>query len=175
MGPGTRIGSLNVIKGMNILHLQENARIGNLNWISGLPTTTDKHFLQNKKRRPQLIMGAESAITHRHLIDCTDTVSIGKYSTLGGWYSQILTHSIDVESNRQDAQPVKIGDYCFIGTRAILLKGACLPDNSLLAAGAVLNDSFSEPFTIFGGVPAKRIGSIDKAAKYMHRSEGFVF
>ena len=53
--------------------------------------------------------------------------------------------------------------------------GASLPDHSVLAAGAVLNKPQPEPYSLYGGVPAKRIKDIPKNAKYMNREKGFVY
>ena len=56
-----------------------------------------------------------------------------------------------------------------------MLGGASLPDHSVLAAGAVLNKPQQEPYTLYGGVPAKRIKDIPKDANYMNREKGFVY
>ena len=37
-----------------------------------------------------------------------------------------------------DARPVRIGRGCFIGARAILLKGVTLGDRAIVGAGAVV-------------------------------------
>jgi maltose O-acetyltransferase len=53
--------------------------------------------------------------------------------------------------------PVKIGDYVFIGPRAIILAGVTIGDGAVVAAGAVVTKDV-DPYTIVGGVPAKVIG-----------------
>ena len=103
---------------------------------------TSRHFAEETDRQPQLILGEHSAITHRHLIDCTNSVTIGKFTTFAGFQSQILTHSIDLERNRQSSSPVRIGDYCFIGTNCVLLGGSALPDYCVLGAKSLLNKNF---------------------------------
>ncbi len=45
------------------------------------------------------------------LIDCTARVRIGAFATIGGFRSQLLTHSIDFEAGRQTAEPIEIGEY----------------------------------------------------------------
>ena len=119
-------------------------------------------------------MGEHSAITHRHLIDCTNSVVIGKFTTFAGFQSQILTHSIDIENNCQSSAPVRVGDYCFVGTNSVFLGGSALPDYCVLGAKSLLNKGFTETHQLYGGVPAQPIKKLPPDWKYFTRSEGFV-
>ena len=169
-----RIGHLNIIKGLSSLDLGEAALIGNLNWITANPATGARHFIADTNRYPGLTVARHAAITHRHLVDCTDRVEIGEFSTFGGWRSQILTHSIDVGMGRQSANPVSIGRFCFVGTGVVILKGSVLPDYSVLGAGSVLAKPMTEPYTLYSGVPAVPVSELDKDSKYFTRDTGFV-
>ena len=175
MEEGSRIGHLTVCKNIDLLHLKARSSIGRANWITGFPLGPSRHFAHEHDRQPQLIVGEESAITHRHLIDCTNSVLIGKFTTFAGFQSQILTHSIDLEKNRQASAPVRVGDYCFVGTNCVLLGGATLPDYSVLGAKSLLNKAFTETHYLYGGVPARAIEKVPAESAYFHRSEGFVF
>ena len=53
--------------------------------------------------------------------------------------------------------PVEIGDYVFIGPRAIILPGVKIGKGAIVGAGAVVTKDV-ENFKIVGGVPAKEIG-----------------
>lgn len=167
------IGHLTLIKGLDLVHLSNNSHIGNLNWITAFPTTKSDHFA-DVVRNPQLTLLEHSAITNRHLIDCTDTVSIGKYSTFAGFRSQILTHSIRLSEARQRCQPVMIGDYCFIGTGSIFLPGATLPNFSVLSAGSVLTRAYEENYFVYSGNPATPLRAIAKTHAYFTRKSGFI-
>ena len=57
---------------------------------------------------------------------------------------------------------IKIGSNSFIGENATILYGVELPENTLVAAGAVVTKSFREPGIVIGGNPAKIIGSWDE-------------
>lgn len=176
MGKNATIGHLNVAIYLDKITIGENSTIGRKNWITGFPTnTTSKHFAHQHERQSQLIIGKESAITKNHHIDCTNSIVIGDFVTVAGYYSQLLTHSIDLKENRQNSLPIYIEDYCFISTRCILLGGSRLPDHSVLAAGAVLNKNFSESWKLYAGVPAKPIKTIEKSEKYFSRQSGFVY
>jgi len=173
MEAGSNIGHLTVIKGLDELILGPGAAIGRLNWITGLPRHP-VHFSHQPERVSRLKLGAQTFITHRHLIDCTHEVEIGDFTTLAGFRTQILTHSIDILKNRQDAVPVSIGERSFVGTGCIFLAGSSLPDHSVLAAGAVLSGKHSTPYRLYGGVPAREIKTLPADAAYFHRSRGFV-
>ncbi|MGS0742816.1 acyltransferase [Glaciimonas sp. GG7] len=175
MCKNAKIGHLNVIKGAAEVTLGESASIGRLNWVSGFPPNTKSvHFSDQINRSPKLILGEHAAITNRHLIDCTDTVTIGRFSTFAGFRSQILTHSISIEESRQRSGPVVIGDYAFIGTSSIILSNSCLPNFSVLGAGSVLNKKYSEEYQLYAGNPARPIKKLKQDAAYFNRKTGYV-
>jgi acetyltransferase-like isoleucine patch superfamily enzyme len=85
-----------------------------------------------------------------------------------------MTHAIDVRENRQDAAPIVIGEYCFVGTEVVVLGGARLPDRSVLGAKALLNRAPTAPGWLYAGVPARPVKALPADAKYFRRKEGFV-
>jgi len=174
LAPGARISHLTLLKGLCRVELAAGASIGRGNWITGFPLIDSQHFAHLPHRRPQLLMHAHSAITNRHLIDCTDTVTIGAFATFAGFRSQILTHSIDIGEGRQSARAVSIGAYSFVGTGVILLAGSALPDHSVLAAGSVLHKAHDEPYRLYAGNPAVIRSTLDDQARYFLRVQGFV-
>jgi acetyltransferase-like isoleucine patch superfamily enzyme len=175
MERGTSIGHFTVARGMDSIVMREQSRIGRLNWITAFPTLTESaHFAHLTGRKAELVLDEHSAITNRHIIDCTERVAIGRYATVAGFRSQILTHSIDLMICRQDAKPVTIGEYCFVGTSCTILGGAVLPDHSVLSAQALLNGAQHEPYRLYAGVPAVPIRTLDADVQYFTRSEGYV-
>lgn len=60
----------------------------------------------------------------------------------------------------EGAKPIKIGDNCWIGGRAIINPGVTLGDNVVVASGAVVTKSFGNNVLI-AGCPAKVIKNID--------------
>jgi acetyltransferase-like isoleucine patch superfamily enzyme len=174
MARGSSIGHLTVVKGLSTLGLGEHASIGRLNWISAFPLGGGKHFAHLDDRKPELLLAEHAAITHRHIIDCTERVTIGRFTTVAGYRSQILTHSIDLTVSRQDAKPVTIGEYCFVGTACTLLGGSALPDYSVLGAHALLNKPHHERYRLYAGVPAKATAPLPADLMYFRRRTGFV-
>jgi acetyltransferase-like isoleucine patch superfamily enzyme len=170
----SQIGALTVCRGLDLLHMKSNAAIGRANWITGCPTGHQKHFAHQPDRRPELIMGEHSAVTNRHLIDCTNSVSIGAFSVFAGFRSQILTHSVDLENCRQSSAPIKIGDYCFTGTDCVLLGGSSLPDHSVLGAKSLLNKPYSEPYWLYTGNPARAVKRLASDLGFFRRQAGII-
>jgi acetyltransferase-like isoleucine patch superfamily enzyme len=174
MDAGACIGNLNMCKGIALLKMGEKSLIGNLNWITGFPANDRSFFSADVGRRPELILGAEAAVTNRHMLDCTNSVQIGRFSTFAGVRSQILTHSIDLYESRQSSKPVTIGEYCFIGTGSVLLGGCALPDYSVLGASSLLNRQYAESYCLYAGNPAKPVKALPTDMAYFTRSMGFV-
>lgn len=175
MGPGARIGHGTFIKGLTELQLGAHARIGNLNWITGFPEgTSSSHFADDSARRPCLIVHEHAAITNRHLIDCTNLVTIGAFATFAGFRSQILTHSVSISEGRQKSRPVSIGAYSFVGTMCVLLPGSSVSNCSVVAAGSVVNRCWTESHLLLGGVPAAAVRKFEGSEAYFNREQGYI-
>ncbi len=174
MGEDARIGHLNVAIHLQRVQLGAHALIERSNWITGFPAGDARHFAHRADREPVLVMGEHSALTKGHHLDCTDRIEIGAFTIVAGYRSQLLTHSIDLEKNRQDAAPIRIGAYCFVGTNVVILGGAQLPDRSVLGAKALLNSAFTEPGWLYAGVPAHAVQALPADAAYFRRADGFV-
>ena len=118
-------------------------------------------------------MGSEMCIRDS-IIDCTDSVELGRFATFAGFRSQILTHSIDLKLNRQRARPVRIGEYCFIGTGCILLPGTDIAGRIIVAAGTTCSGAVGIEGSIVG-VGKSQIKPVDlRGYGYFERSEGVV-
>jgi len=55
------------------------------------------------------------------------------------------------------AKKVVIGDHVWIGSQVSVLKGAVVPNNSVVATRSVVTKCFSEEGVLLGGIPAKVI------------------
>ena len=172
-----KIGHLNFVKSIDFLHLDENSKIGSRNWITGFSVThvnvrKYSHFSHINNRQCILSIGKNTSITSRHYFDCNGGIYIGDYCTIAGFETAFMTHSIDLKNNRQDALPIRIGNYAFVGARCTILKGAVLPDYSVLGACSLLNKEY-KIHGLYAGIPAKYIKSLEDY-KYFERKCGFV-
>ncbi|MBU1359866.1 MAG: acyltransferase [Gammaproteobacteria bacterium] len=173
MGERAFIGHFNVAIHLGRLECGPHSVIDRSNWITGHPPD-GAHFRHRTARDPALVVGAHAAITKKHIIDCTDRIDIGAYTTIAGYHSQLITHGINLVEGRQDCKPIRIGAYCLVGTRVTVLGGAALPDRCVLGAGSVLNKAHTESFKVYAGQPAVSVKALDPEAAYFHRAEGFV-
>jgi hypothetical protein len=175
MAAGSRIDSLTVAVNLDLLQLGERSTIGRGNWITGFATGTGSpHFDHQPDRCAELLLGAHGAITKSHHIDCTNRISIGPFTTIAGYRSQLLSHAIDLHNNRQHSEPITIGAHCFVGTACVILGGSALPDHSVLGALSLLNKVHSDPWSLYAGQPARRVKPIDSSSAYFSRTDGFV-
>ncbi len=176
MEEGARIGHFNVAIHLDEMQLGVKSSIARGNWITGFPSNTkSKHFGHQAARRSVFKLGDNAAITKNHHFDCTNLIDIGRFSTVAGYQSQFLTHSIDMIESRQHSAPIIIGEYTFVGTNVVMLGGAGLPARSVLGAKSLLNKAYTEEWMLYGGVPAKPIQQIPADAKYFTRANGFVY
>lgn len=154
MGAGCKIGHFTVCRRIDRLVMSDESGMGSFHLITGISTENKRHFKHVENRKCEMVLGKCVGIPSRKFFDCNGGIYIGDYTTVAGQWTQFLTHSIDIYNARQDAKPIHIGKYCFIGTGCILLPGASLPDCSVLGAGAVLNKEMTERGMIYAGVPA---------------------
>lgn len=68
------------------------------------------------------------------------------------------------EFHRVIKRPVKIGNNCFIGARAVIMPGAVLGDNCIVGSGAVVRGKVPAG-SIVSGNPATVIAGVEQFAK----------
>ena len=175
MKSNSEIGHFNIAIHLDLMILESYTSIARSNWFTGFPVKTNsKHFSHQTDRISSLKLGNHSAITKKHHLDCTNTITIGDFATIAGYSSQFLTHSINITLGIQDSKPIAIGDYCFVGTSSTILGGSSLPSYSVLGAKSMLNKAFSKSYYLYGGNPAKEIKEIQKDSGYFKRKIGFI-
>jgi maltose O-acetyltransferase len=103
-------------------------------------------------------IGEDSKIGDHVFLDGRAQLVIGSHVDIASGV-MIYNSEHDLESPEFAAreEKVEIGDYVFIGPRAIILPGVTVGRGAVVAAGAVVTKSVPK-FTIVGGVPAKPIG-----------------
>lgn len=173
MHEGAYIDHFTVAIHLDRIECGAHSYIGRSNWITGHPLRGE-HFRHRAQRDPSFFLGEHAAVTKQHIIDCTDRIEVGAFSTVAGYGSQFITHGIDVMESRQDCKPIRIGAYCLVGTRVTVLGGAMLPDRSILGAGSLLNKAYTEEYVVYAGQPAKKVKNLDPEGAYFHREHGVV-
>jgi maltose O-acetyltransferase len=107
-------------------------------------------------------IGDDTIVGYRSFLDGRAKLKIGSHVDIA---SEVMIYNSEHDINAEDfagtteviEEPVEIGDYVFIGPRAIILPGVKVGKGAVIAAGAVVTKDVPE-FGIAGGVPAKIIG-----------------
>ncbi len=110
-------------------------------------------------------IGDNSGIGRDSILIAPAPIEIGRDVMIG---PQLIIYTANHETKRMlpmnkqamVCKPVKIGDDVWIGARVTILPGVVIGDGSVIAAGSVVTKSL-EPYTIAGGVPAKKIKERD--------------
>ncbi len=164
------ISHFTIVSPIQRLELGACARIGPRNRITGRQVTAD--YAGETSRIAALVMEEHSAITRDHLIDCTNTLTIGRFALIAGAHTQVLTHSPDFERACQSSAPSRIGAYCFIGTSSVILAGVNLADYCLLGAGSVLSRDWRESHWFLAGLPARPVKRLPSDLAFFTRTTG---
>ncbi len=175
LGEGAVIKNLTLIKALTELIIEPHGRIGNLNWIAGSHGSDSSVIAAEPGRNSALFVGESASITNRHYLDCTNRITIGRFTTVGGFRSQFMTSSIDHSTRRLSSSPIDIADYCFIGTGVVISKGAGLGRCCVLGAGSTLTHRVDSPYKIVSGCPAQPVRDLNPTNLYFSRATAGVY
>jgi acetyltransferase-like isoleucine patch superfamily enzyme len=160
MKSGARIGHLNLIN-INRLLMRKDAYVGRTNIINGPIdiVLNEKVAIGNRNKiiraplgvtsgKATLRLGKLAKITANHLIDCTQSIHIGHYSTIAGMGTQIWSHGYIHETSGPDRYridgKVRIGDNVYIGASCIISMGVNIVDGVIVGAGATVARDLDE-------------------------------
>jgi acetyltransferase-like isoleucine patch superfamily enzyme len=106
----------------------------------------------------KLLFGVQNGV---HLGGYPDYIELGKNVRIG-WNVQLISrnHNIYDPNIVEKRKKIVINDNCWIGANSVILPGVKLGKNTIVAAGAVVNNSFPDGYCVIGGVPAKKIKDI---------------
>ncbi|MEI6532295.1 MAG: acyltransferase [Candidatus Roizmanbacteria bacterium] len=106
----------------------------------------------------KICIGEDTIIGENITLDGRDLIQIGSHVDIA---SEVMIYNSehDINDPRFIAimSPVNIGDYVFIGPRAIILPGVTIGNGAVIGAGAVVTRDVAS-LAVVGGVPAKVIG-----------------
>lgn len=102
-----------------------------------------------------------------HIISFKGELCIGKSTTISSnVFISNVNHSyqdINISSLKQDLiyKKTVIGDYCFIGTGAVIMPGAILGKNCIVGANSIVLSGNYDDYTILAGNPARIVKKYD--------------
>lgn len=149
------IGHFNLLWRLKQMKIGRGSRISFLNWITGA-------------RQGCFRMGNNSSISVMHFLEASGDIFIGSNTIVAGRASQFFTHGIS-SSNLDDQRPIRIGDWCYIGSAARFTPGSSVADCTFVGMGAVVTKFFDETYVLIGGVPAKPLKELSDKDVFFNR------
>jgi acetyltransferase-like isoleucine patch superfamily enzyme len=111
-------------------------------------------------------IGDHTVINRGTYLDGRQPLRIGSNVSISPeCYILTLDHRVDSPDFAAEPGPVAIGDYAWLGARAMILPGADLGEGAVVGAGAVVTKPVA-PYIIVAGVPAKPIGERPRGLRY---------
>lgn len=102
-----------------------------------------------------LTLGDDVYLGHDVHLHAFNDVSVGSGCVIAdGAYIGSSTHLQGALSTVHGTGPIRVGDRCFIGQRAIILGGVSIGDGAVVGAGSVVTRDVPAGTTV-GGVPAR--------------------
>lgn len=124
-------------------------------------------FASIEVRNPQgLVIGNGCSIGPKVLLDARRGLKIGNSVTIA--YDAIiwtLHHDMNASDFRTIGANTTIDDYAWICSRSIILPGVHIGEGAVVASGAVVTKDVP-PYTVVGGIPAKKIGERNQNLNY---------
>jgi acetyltransferase-like isoleucine patch superfamily enzyme len=162
---GMRQGKRNRMEGGGRVRRCRQISIGNYNaftqgcWL--WPEDTDNSGIR-------ICIGNSNFFNRNVMVDSCGYIEIGDQNMFGpDVYMTDSNHQFgrDLAPSElpMDRGTVIIGSRCWVGAKAVILKGARLGNGCVVAAGAVVNCAV-EPGQVVAGVPARPIGAAPKVA-----------
>lgn len=112
----------------------------------------------------RLSLGNNFAVSGTTSIVCKNSITIGNDVQLS--YKGLIidndAHKIYDESGQLiiNTAPIVIGDNVWVAPNVNIMKGAVIPDNTVVASTGLVNKPFYEKNSIIGGIPAKKLKTI---------------
>ncbi len=116
------------------------------------------HMKANFFQPKNIEIGDDTIVGDNTFLDGRAKIKIGNHVDIA---SSVMIynseHDLESEDFKAREESVEVGDYVFVGPRAIILPGVRIGKGAVVAAGAVVTKDIPD-YAIVGGVPAKVIG-----------------
>ena len=172
-GKKNYISPLTQLVGKKNISISNNTRIGSHSRIEapkGSVTIGDNcqiyRFSQILTYKAKITIGSFNSIHPFVVISGPGDITIGSYVRIATRATIVAgSHVFDdaavpIHNQGMRGKGITIEDDVWIGTNATILDGVILAKGSIIGANSVVTKS-TEPYKIYGGVPAKCIGKRD--------------
>ena len=121
-------------------------------------------------RKPwNITIGEDSVIGDHAIIHAIEPVSIGRHVNIStGCWLWTGQHDVNSRSFSTEGklQGITVGDFAWLSNRTSLLPGCDIAEGVVVAAGAVVTKPCTESYSIYAGIPAKKIGERNRDLDY---------
>lgn len=162
-GTGTVLGRSHKSRGLRNVDLGADVDLGPFWRIEALEHHHGVDY------RPRVSIGDGTLAEIGLHVAAADEVVIGRDVLLASWVF-ISDHQHGIAGDRpplhaplEEPRPVRIGDGCWIGERAVIMPGVELGERCVVGAAAVVTRSFPAG-SVIAGVPAKLVRTITPGA-----------
>jgi acetyltransferase-like isoleucine patch superfamily enzyme len=111
-------------------------------------------------------MGVRTVVNARCRMDTRGSIKLGDNVSIS---EDVVILTADHDLQDPDFQgrvrPVDVHHRVWIGTRAMVLPGVTIGEGAVVAAGAVVKHDVA-PYTVVGGVPARKLGERNRNLRY---------
>lgn len=116
------------------LLLEENAAF-NVKGVRRLMYNSDIQVFKNA----ELVMGSGNCNSGLQIV-CAERIDIGNNTYIGRdvWIRDNNGGHYIIQAGYTNTAPVKIGDYCWIGSNVVIMKGVTIGDGAVIAANSVV-------------------------------------
>ena len=167
IGPRVAVGLGNAFRDLLHLDLAADSAIGQFNWVTGSARWVRCGAGESE---PGLLrLENHAAVTSRHYLDASGGLMLGRFSTLGGVRSTVLSHSVDVQESVLRLAPVRVGRHGLVLTNAVLLPGSVVGDDVVVGAHSLVAGELGQAQMLYGGSPARPVSSM-AGAKWFART-----
>jgi len=119
-----------------------------------------------RRGQPSITIGKHTIINRQCWLDGRGGLRIGDNVSIspGVW---LLTDEHDMNDPffAERLGPIEVGDYAWLGSRAMVLPGVKIGKGAVVAAGAVVTKDVG-PYQVVGGVPARPLGTRSTDLRY---------
>lgn len=147
-------------------------------WLVDMRKNSVIYFGVEIRAAENLIIGKGSIIGDKAILDARCGLSIGDNVNLSSqvhlWSEQHDYNDPYFRCVSGKHGPITIGNRVWIGPNVTILHSVTIGEGAVVAAGAVVTKDV-EPYTIVGGIPAKKIGERNPDLRYEFRGEPLSF
>jgi acetyltransferase-like isoleucine patch superfamily enzyme len=154
LGPATRIGRANVIRGAFAFSAGPRLFVGDFNVFSA-PKQLDHPKLADRRYAASIEFGEDCLVNDAHYLDAHGRVTVGDGTWIAGRASQFFTHGVSVHD-----RDIVIGSGCFIGSAVRFAPGSGVGDRNIVGIGSVVVGRIAAEGSLISGFPAAPVRSI---------------